>query len=69
MTEELSTQKGSIRLEIITKNHNFPCKRGIQARSNSLSRYFSGELGVTQMASTVFKERGELWLTLQTQLA
>lgn len=58
MTEELSTQKGSIRLEIITKNHNFPCKRGIQARSNSLSRYFSGELGVTQMASTVFKKGG-----------
>lgn len=56
-------------LEIIMKNHNFLYKRKIQARNNSLLDYFSRKLGVTQMARTVFKERGELWLTVQTQLA
>lgn len=69
MTEELSTQKRRDMLEIIMKNHTFLCKRGIQAKSNSLSDYFSRGLGVTQMASPVFKEQGGLWLTLQTQLA
>ena len=69
MTEELSTQKGRDKLEMIMKNHNFLCKSGIQARSNSLSDCFTRGLGVTQMASAAFKERQELWLTLQTQLA
>lgn len=58
MTEELSTQKGRDMFEMIMKNHNFTCKRGMQARGNSLSDYFSRGLGVTQMASTVFKGRG-----------
>lgn len=51
MTEELSTQKGRDMFEMIMKNHNFTCK----ARG---SDYFSRGLGVTQMASTVFKGRG-----------
>lgn len=58
MTEELSTQKRSAMLERIMKNHNFMHKRGIQARGKSLSEYFSRGLGVTQTASTGFKERG-----------
>lgn len=54
---------------MIMKSHNFLCKRGIQARNNSLSDYFSRGLRVTQMASTSFGESAELWLTLQTLLA
>lgn len=45
-------------LEMIMKNHNFLCKRGTEARSSSLSGYFSKGLGVTPAASTVFREGG-----------
>jgi len=58
VTEELNAQNGRDMLEMVMKNHSFLCKRGIQARTNSFSDYFSRGLGVTPKASAVFKKRG-----------